>query len=243
MIDFHCHLDLIRDPFRAVKRFIDKEIYMLSVTTIPSAWKISCRLEYGSKFVKTALGLHPQVAHERHNELELFDSLLSKTRYVGEIGLDCTPEFIFSIDIQKKVFGHILKSCSNAGGKILSIHSLRSSKLVLEMISENSDCGVPVLHWFSGSNSELRRAVSMGCWFSVGPPMTRSNRGKEIVRQIPGDRILTETDAPFANVNGRPCTPLDIYHAVIGLAEIWGIKVDEADKRIMNNFRTLVSKF
>ena len=67
------------------------EIYVLSVTTTPSAWKGTHALAPRSKYVRTALGLHPELAHERYSELPLFDQLLSDTRYVGEIGLDHSP--------------------------------------------------------------------------------------------------------------------------------------------------------
>src|SRR5437868_5038347 len=46
-----------------------------------------------SQRIRTALGLHPQLAHERKSELALFDALLPKTDYVGEIGLDGSPEY------------------------------------------------------------------------------------------------------------------------------------------------------
>ena len=42
--------------------------------------------------IRVALGLHPQLAHERRTEIDLFDSLLQNSRYVGEIGLDGGPE-------------------------------------------------------------------------------------------------------------------------------------------------------
>ena len=54
--------------------------------------------------MQTALGLHPQLAHERKSELPLFDELLPQTEYVGEIGLDGAPEFRKSWRDQCDVF-------------------------------------------------------------------------------------------------------------------------------------------
>ena len=51
----------------------------------------------------------------------------------------------------------------------MSIHCRYSAKAVLDEL-ENID-GTPILHWFSGNKSELKRAISRGCYFSIGPNM------------------------------------------------------------------------
>ena len=53
-----------------------------------------------------------------------------------------------------------------------------------------------ILHWFSGDGDELHRAVRAGCYFSVGPRMVATKRGREYAKQIPLDRLLLETDDP-----------------------------------------------
>ena len=108
MIDFHCHLDLYPRPV-AVRDECDRRgLHILSVTTTPSAWKGTCALTSGSGRIRTALGLHPQLAHERRQELALFDRLLPDTPYVGEIGLDGAPEFRKHWRSQLAVLEHIL---------------------------------------------------------------------------------------------------------------------------------------
>ncbi len=106
-IDFHCHLDLYDDPHAVAKACGDSKSYILSVTTTPKAWFGTDKLTRHSPRIKTALGLHPQIAHERYDELGLFDSLVDQTRYIGEIGLDGSPNFRKHAEIQKKVFSHI----------------------------------------------------------------------------------------------------------------------------------------
>ena len=93
MIDFHCHLDLYPDPEKEIREADAAGIYVLSVTTTPKAWVQTARLARGRKRIRTALGLHPQLAHERQNELPQFEHLLPRVRYVGEIGLDGTSGF------------------------------------------------------------------------------------------------------------------------------------------------------
>ena len=81
MMDMHCHLDLYTNPQYVAKRCKDENIYVLSVTTTPKAWYGTSSLAKDCPRIRTALGLHPQLAHERWQELDLFDALLNQTRY------------------------------------------------------------------------------------------------------------------------------------------------------------------
>lgn len=238
MIDFHCHLDLYPAPTHVAEECERRRLYVLSVTTTPSAWHGSSGLARGR--TRTALGLHPQLAHERSHEIALFDELVGTTRYVGEIGLDGSPEFRQYWEAQLEVFRHILKSCSQAGGRVLSIHSRRATKDVLDCLEETPGSGVPVLHWFSGSSRELKRAIELGCWFSVGPAMLSAKRGRSLVERMPRDRILTESDGPFAQAAGAPLYPWDVAVAVEILSGLWGQPKEIVEAALLRNLNTLV---
>jgi TatD DNase family protein len=239
VIDLHCHLDLYEEP-RAVAAACDERgIYVLSVTTTPSAWDGTAALAGGTERIRTALGLHPQLAHERHAELALFDRLLPQTRYVGEIGLDGAPECRPFWDAQLEVFDHVLTACAQAGGRILSIHSRRASAAVLDRLEAHPGAGPAVLHWFSGSRRDLDRAVRLGCWFSVGPAMLRGERGRSLVAIMPRDRVLTETDGPFAQIKGAPLMPWQVDEAVRHLAALWARSPHQAERITHTNLRAL----
>lgn len=241
MIDFHCHLDLYPDPVAVAEACRARKIYVLSVTTTPSAWSGTSALANGSAKINTAIGLHPQVAHERRHELDLFDELISQTRYVGEVGLDGAPEYRAYWDVQCEVFDHILNSCRRAGGRIISIHSRRAAGDVLDKLSAVPDSGVPVLHWFSGSLNELERAAAAGCWFSVGPAMLRGQRGRELAARMPRDRVLTESDGPFTQIAGTALMPWHVEQAAATLGELWMVPIDEVTATLHNNLRRLVT--
>lgn len=83
-VDFHCHLDLYPDHEAAIARAEAARIYTLTVTTPPKAWARNHELTRHTRFVRAALGLHPQLVAERAGELPLWERLLSETRYVGE---------------------------------------------------------------------------------------------------------------------------------------------------------------
>lgn len=239
MIDFHVHLDLYPDAREVVQQVTERGIYTLSVTTTPSAWRGTSALAERSPRIRTALGLHPQIAHQRVGELPLFDRLFSEATYIGEIGLDGAPEFRPHWEIQIRVFDHILGRCQSGGGRVMSIHSRRAATAVLDRLDAFSGAGSPVLHWFSGSKRELDRAIALGCWFSVGPAMLASQSSRESVLRMPRDRILTETDGPFAQIDGQSASPWDSQRAVVELSKLWSISEPEVDEILSGNLRSL----
>ena len=238
MIDFHCHLDLFHNPIQVAARAAKEGVYVLSVTTTPSAWHGTKKLEEAR--IRTALGLHPQLAHERKSELRLFDELVSETPYIGEIGLDGAPEFKKQWVDQLAVFRHILLSCADAGGKIMSIHSRRASREVIDELSVYTGAGLAVLHWFSGSLRDLERAIELGCWFSIGPAMLLSGKGRDLVARMPKNRILTESDGPFAQIAEQPVMPWDMDLALQGLSGIWRMEKSDTGKILIDNFKAMM---
>ncbi len=241
MIDFHCHLDLYPNPKEVIRECIERGLYVLSVTTTPSAWQQSSALVEGADRIRSALGLHPQLAHERKAELELFDALLPKARYVGEIGLDGSPELKRHWAAQVLVFEHILAACKSAGGRVMTIHSRRAVPAVLERLKAADGAGTPILHWYSGGHGDLQRALDLGCWFSIGPAMLVSKKGRALVAKMPLERILTETDGPFATVGNRTAYPWDVDIAVASIAEVKGINREKIKEALYENLRRLLT--
>ena len=241
-VDFHCHLDLYPDFETAIAKAEAARIYTLTVTTTPKAWPRNHELTRGTRYVRAALGLHPQLVAERAGELALWEHHLPEARYVGEVGLDAGPRFYKSLDVQKQVFRTILERCTDAGGKILTVHSVRSVPTVLDMIERHlpRNRGVAVLHWFTGTKAEARRAAALGCYFSINAEMMHSGRGRALVAELPMDRLLTETDGPFTQVDGRPTAPTDAPKAIDLIARVRNLAADAIDKAVRANLQTLV---
>lgn len=235
MIDFHAHLDLYPDPHEVADEAQRRGVGVLSVTTTPSAWTGTSLLAKDRPVIRTALGLHPQLARDRRHELALFDRYLSETQFVGEVGLDGSPEQRSSWSDQTAVFDHILRSCSEAGGKVISIHSRRAVGPVLDMLERFEAIRAPILHWFSGTDRELRRAIARGCWFSIGPAMLAGAKGKSLATAMPQDRVLLETDGPFAQVQRVPLKPWQVSLSCDALAELWDVDREAAEQRIRSN--------
>jgi TatD DNase family protein len=242
MIDFHCHLDLYPNPLEVRDECVRRGLYVLSVTTTPSAWEGTSALAAQTQRIRTGLGLHPQLAHERQNELALFDRFLPETRYVGEIGLDGGPEFRSHWRSQLAAFEHVLVKCRTAGGRIMSLHSRRASGAVLDCLERFTEAGTPVLHWFSGSFRDLQRAINLGCWFSVGPAMLLSDKGRALAARMPRERVLTESDGPFAQLNGKAVMPWHVENAIGELSRIWSLPPEEVEKNIHRNIQSLLER-
>jgi TatD DNase family protein len=241
MIDLHCHLDLYPNPKAIVERCSVENHFVLSVTTTPSAYKGTAALSTNHSKISTALGLHPQLAGERHKELTLFDELLPSVHWVGEIGLDGGPEYRATWDTQLAVFNHILRSCEVAGGRLLSIHSRHAAAAVIDGLSNYPAAGVAILHWFSGTPKQLVEAIDAGCWFSIGLPMLRSRKGREIVASLPRERVLTETDGPFTQNEDGPLHPWDIGRTLSELSSVWGEEQQITTRRLHENLAHLQS--
>jgi TatD DNase family protein len=72
-----------------------------------------------------------------------------------------------------------------------------------------------------------RQAAEQGCYFSINHRMLSSRAGAAVVRELPADRVLTETDAPFTDRAGGGSELRDVATTVKQLAEVRGIRVDE----------------
>lgn len=241
MIDFHCHIDLFKDPKPILDEAEKKGVYVLAVTTTPKAWTGTKQLIGNRRRVRIALGLHPELVRERHTEIALFEHYLPETGYVGEVGLDGSPHLSDSFELQIKILRRILAACNKAGGRIISLHSRRAADKVLDLLEAEPAAGTPILHWFSGSARELDRAIRIGCWFSVGPSMMSSAKGRKLLELMPRQRILTETDSPFAQIDGQPLTPWDVKLAYPAIAEIWRCSQTDVETQLLTNLRGLTT--
>ena len=84
--------------------------------------------------------------------------------------------------------------------------------------------------------------VALGCLFSVGPAMLGSENGKKLVQRIPPERILTESDGPFAQLNDQPVMPWHVERAIHELSAIWLLPPLKVAKTIDNNLRSLLDR-
>jgi TatD DNase family protein len=241
LVDTHCHFDLFPDPRATLREAERNGIYSIAVTNTPSVFEPMQRLARGLKYVRPALGLHPGLAIARAAELPIFARLITETKYVGEVGLDYKVAVKDSERAkQRSIFQRILEHCAETGGRILTIHSRRAEADVVGALQDIQP-GPFILHWYSGSLRNLRGAAEAGAFFSVNTAMVRSERGRRLIQELPRNRVLTESDGPFVEVEGQPGSPLSVRETSRQLAEMWGLDVLEARAALHRNFQLLLN--
>jgi TatD DNase family protein len=230
LVDTHCHVDLYPDPVTVIEEIERQRVYTIAVTNTPSVFNRLCELVGTARFVRASLGLHPELAAQRHLELRLFEMLLPRTRYVGEIGLDYQTTIQSERATQRRVLAGIIEQCDAAGGKVVTVHSRRAADDVVDAFGARFR-GTYILHWYSGAVGTLRRAMANGAHISVNPAMVRSQRGRALIAEVPRERVLTETDGPFVSVRKSatitPAKPIDVAGVVDELSKLWSVEPQE----------------
>ncbi|WP_375210914.1 Qat anti-phage system TatD family nuclease QatD [Hyphococcus sp.] len=242
-MDLHCHLDLYQNPEKIIAEIVRRKIVVFSVTTTPSAFLKTKLMSDHAASIYTGIGLHPQIVSDRFHELDQISQYIGRADFVGEIGLDGGPEYKQSWSRQVEVFTQSIAASERVGGKVLSIHSRRATKHVLQILRDQSSASTPILHWFSGTHREMQEAIEAGCWFSVGPAMLIGNKGKALLKDMPMDRVLLETDGPFTRKSDSPYLPwdaIDICPQII--AEVWNKSQSLVVGRLANNLRTILER-
>lgn len=225
MIDTHCHFDIMSNPEAYIYA---KEVVgdiVIGMTNLPSHFCIGEPYIRSFKHVRLALGLHPLLAADKQNELQIFKNNIEKTSYIGEIGLDFSKSGISTKEIQISVLRKILSELKGKK-KIVSVHSRKAERELLDLLCEYDIKNV-IFHWYSGPVGLIPSILSCGYYFSINESMTLSKNGQKIIENIPKPRILTETDAPY---NSKT----DIGSVLTYL------RMTEQD--IKNNFMALVRK-
>lgn len=236
LFDMHCHLGFYANPVEAARELASAGIAVLNATVTPAEFeRVGAELA-AEPNVRCGVGLHPWwVADGRMGAADVSHAaqLAADSRFVAEVGLDFAHGRDASAARQTDALGRLLERCAG-GGHVLSVHAVRSAGAVLDLLDAQGTLlsraprgrNAVIFHWFSGTSEELHRAVSAGCYFSVGPRMLTTRRGREYARQIPVTRLLLETDLPSSLEDGRTLSPLEavtqLRSAADALASIRG---------------------
>ncbi|HEY8893141.1 MAG TPA: TatD family hydrolase [Clostridium sp.] len=208
LVDFHFHLDYYSDNKDKYNYLNEHKIYTLCVTNLPEIYEQCINTYQNTKYVKFALGFNPQFAGSENLNKKLFNKYMETTKYIGEVGLDYSKEHISSKSKQITIFDYIC-SLSKDKNKIFSVHSRGAEADVLEILVKNKIKSA-VFHWYSGKVDFINDIVGQGYYLSVNYSMTKSKTGREIIKNIPLNKILVESDGPFVQVKGKPITPEEL---------------------------------
>jgi TatD DNase family protein len=239
MIDTHCHIDMYNNPLEIAKESERLGIITIGMTNLPSHFELGYEHLLSFTKVRLALGMHPLYAEQHLLELPKFIKNVSNTSYIGEIGLDFSREGIATKDQQLSTFTKILQELKGKH-KIISLHSRKAEKQVLQLLIEHRIQNA-IFHWYSGPVGLINEIVEAGYYFSVNPAMIKSKSGQEIIKRIPKDYLLTESDGPYIEKEGIPIKPKDVKDVHAYLAGIFNVSELDIQETITRNFRRLLN--
>ena len=132
----------------------------------------------------------------------------------------------------------MILSEAQPGQHPLSVHSRGAEREVIRLLGEAK---LPaVLHWYTGPIGAVDDALAAGLYFSFNAAMTRSKRFASLARTIPIERVLLETDGPYAKSAGRPAQPHELAEVARDIAHVWGRDQASAISTIVENQRRLL---
>ncbi len=250
LADSHCHLDMpVFCPDRAdvVKRFREAGGQAIMIAGVDEASaRNAVMLADQFPEVYAAVGVHPHDAKDCTTEtLRALRALCAhpKVKAWGEIGLDFN-RMHSPRKIQEQVFLRQLDTAAEAGLPVI-FHERDTQGRLLDLLSDTRPAREPrgVIHCFSGNRAELFRYLDLGLLIGVTGIVTIKSRGaalREIVPDIPLDRLLIETDAPYLTPAPeknriRRNEPAFVRSVLLKLSEILQVPPDTLSDTIWAN--------
>jgi len=184
-----CHAHVAPDVTMIQLKRLDGAV-VFAVTRTPQEAQLAAHRS--DSHILWGCGLHPaRAARGGRVDIALFRRLVSQFALVGEVGLDRRSG---NLDRQTAVLRQALEAV-HGQSVIVSLHSAGCADEILDLLEAHPHRGY-VLHWFTGDEQQLARAIALGCYFSVNMSMRQS-----LIRLIPTNRLLPETDFPVSRVN------------------------------------------
>jgi TatD DNase family protein len=254
LVDSHCHLDF---PDFAAE--LDQVVARAAAAGIGTMVTISTRVRRFAQVLAVAerfddvfcsVGTHP---HHAHEELDVTpDELVRLTEHpkvvaIGEAGLDYhydnSPPDAQAAGLRTHI------AAARTSGLPLVIHARKADSDLAAILKEESQKGAypAVLHCFSSGRELAETGIALGAYVSFSGILTFKNAQniRDIARNVPADRILVETDAPYlapVPYRGKRNEPAYVAHTAAVLAEVRGVTPAEIAAQTTDNFFRLFAK-
>ncbi|HDL6180469.1 TPA: YchF/TatD family DNA exonuclease, partial [Mannheimia haemolytica] len=252
IIDSHCHLDSL--DYETRHKNVDEVIenakargvhHFISVCTTVGRFEAMKNLTAHRNDVSLSCGVHPlNVEDEPFDYDKLFQFAQDpKVVAIGETGLDYhyTPE---TKALQQSLFVQQIE-IANKLNKPLIIHSRSARQDTMDMLEQNNaeKCG-GVLHCFTEDWAMAKRALDIGFYISISGIITFRNAEelREVVRKVPLDRLLVETDSPYLApipYRGKPNQPAYVRETCEYVATLKGVSTEELARITTENVQHL----
>ena len=259
--DAHSHLNFKQfddDREELIKEMRERGIYTITVGTDLTTSKEAIALAEKHEHIYATVGIHPTDVLEHKWDGRAFSELVVHLKVVaiGECGLDyfrLNSEDVEVRDRQKELFEQQI-AFAHVHDLPLMIHgrpstgSMDAYEDILDTLEEQSeflkeqDAGD--VHFFVGTPQVAERFLALGFTLSFDGPVTFSDEYNEVIKMVPQDKILAETDAPFATPaphRGQRNQPSYVGYVITRLAEIRGEDVEELRQATVVNTQRVFS--
>ncbi|MCG8017476.1 MAG: TatD family hydrolase [Candidatus Thiodiazotropha sp. 'RUGA'] len=249
LVDSHCHLDRValdhyaNDFGQFVASTLDSGIsHMLCVSIDLESWPSMVSLVESYPQISVSVGVHPN-DRERHDPSP--DELLELAQHpkvvaIGETGLDYFHGK-GDLDWQRNRFRQHIEAAKQADLPLI-IHTRDAREDTLSIMqSQGADQAGGVMHCFTENWSMAERALEMGFFISFSGIITFKNAAdlRDVVKQVPMQQLLIETDSPYlapVPYRGKPNQPIYVQQVAECVAEIKGLSIDEVAAQTSENY-------
>jgi len=254
LIDSHCHLDYFAEAE------IEQVVARAKEAGVGRMVTIGVRLSQAAAVkalterfpeVWGTVGIHPH--HAAEEELPTPEAIAALAEHpriigIGESGLDYFYDKA-PRERQAENFRRHIRAARLAGLP-LCIHAREADADILAILREEREAGGAydfLLHCFSSGRELAEEAVRMGGYVSFSGILTfpKSQELRDIARDLPAERLLLETDAPYlapVPFRGKRCEPAMVAHTAKVLAELRGLEMAALVERTTANFHRLFRK-
>lgn len=234
-IDIHCHLnfpDFDSDREQIIAEMKEKKIGAIVVGTTFETSKKAVEIAQAHDNVWAIVGCHPIYAEEGF-DYDAYKALANDPKVVG-IG-ECGLDYKYPNDKQKEVFEQQIALAQEIN-KPLMLHIRDAYKDVYEMV-KNKPLKANA-HFFAGTMEDANNFLGLGYSISFTGVITFTQDYDHLVKHIPSDRIMSETDSPYVSPKrGQRNTPLNVIDIVAKMAELRGESLIHMKSTILGNFK------
>jgi TatD DNase family protein len=224
-LDAHAHLD----PSHAPEDLVASGAVLAFSLSIAESER---GLSRNDALIAWGVGCHPRFPRAQDKfDAGRFQELTERAAVVGEIGLDCGSRV--PLETQLATFRQILGILSGTP-RLVSIHSFQATSLILREL-QRSPILIPVLHWWTGTVAETKKAVELGCYFSVHSAVARHSKFR---LHVPLGRVLIESDHGLRDPPAA--IPCRITWAEYLVAQQYNIKVNDLRQIVWTNFARII---
>ena len=250
LFDSHCHMhfsEFDHDRAQVLQRAYQLGVHRLCVpATTAKEWSSVIALSKQHEMIYSALGLHPCfLAQHSTDHLQLLHDILqdnhSSIVAIGETGLDFYDKQLSDKDrvLQIELFtGHI--QLAKQFQRPLIIHARKSHDTILALLRRYKPQNSGIIHAFSGSRQQAEQYIDLGFKLGFGGGITyeRATKTRLLIKELPLDSIVLETDAPdmpLSGFQGQRNTPERLLSVAKCAATIRQMPLDELIQMTTNS--------